>query len=309
VVAPVNFFFARGLGLGFLAVVRLLCGRKVAESTECIVIASYYDLLAVIRASARTLVTVVDSAQMVEEAKQESPAVPFLRWAGSKRQLVPTLKQFWRPTHRRYVEPFAGSACLFFALRPRTAVLGDANPELMATYSAIKHDLDRVLTALHHLSNNPQTYLKVRSMNPSRLSKVARAARFIYLNRFCFNGLYRTNVQGRFNVPYGGIRSGKLPSPVLFKQCSMILESAKLIWPLHEANNSLKPEVKERLRSLCSRIDDKSELGYKGLAAMVVFYRNAPNSLPVVFRGNVDQEPYVGIFPRIGDLPKRTPGS
>ncbi len=75
--------------------------------------------------------------------------------------------------------------------------------------------------------------------------------------------------------------------------------------PLHDNCAILKPEVKERLRTLCMQIDGRSALGYGGLASMVVFYRNAPNCLPVIFRGNVDQDPHAGIFPRISDLPRR----
>lgn len=75
--------------------------------------------------------------------------------------------------------------------------------------------------------------------------------------------------------------------------------------PLHEHSSILGPEVKERLRNICVQIDERSALGYKGVASMVVFYRNAPDTLPVIFRGNVDQDPHFGIFPRISDLPKR----
>jgi hypothetical protein len=78
--------------------------------------------------------------------------------------------------------------------------------------------------------------------------------------------------------------------------------------PLHDNCTILEPEVKERLRSLCLQIDKKSALGYKALASMVVFYRNAPDTIPVLLRGSVDQKPYVGIFPRISDLPKRIIG-
>lgn len=154
---------------------------------------------------------------------------PFLRWAGSKRQLVPTLSQFWRPTFLRYVEPFAGSACFFFAIRPRKALLGDINPELIATYIEVKYRFNRILPILERLRNDRQTYLRVRSLNLNRLDQATKAARFIYLNRFCFNGLYRTNAKGQFNVPYGGVKSGSLPSKALFTKCSRTLGSARLM--------------------------------------------------------------------------------
>ena len=159
----------------------------------------------------------------------ERAGTPFLRWAGSKRQLIPTLSQFWRPTFLRYVEPFAGSACFFFAIRPRKALLGDINPELIATYMEVKYRRDRILAILRRLPNDRQTYLRMRSLNLDRLDRATRAARFIYLNRFCFNGLYRTNGKGQFNVPYGGVKCGSLPSEALLTECSKTLESARLM--------------------------------------------------------------------------------
>jgi DNA adenine methylase len=148
------------------------------------------------------------SESVVQPAASFSP--PF-RWAGSKRQLVPLLARYWRPKHTRYVEPFAGSACLFFALRPAQAVISDINPELIATYNAIKERPEGVGDALVTFGKGPDEYYRIRALDPSRLDSSHRAARFIYLNRFCFNGLYRTNLKGRFNVPYGGNKSGSLP--------------------------------------------------------------------------------------------------
>jgi DNA adenine methylase len=166
---------------------------------------------------------------MLKPASCEAAGVPFLRWAGSKRQLIPILRRFWQPTFRRYVEPFVGSACLFFAIRPNKALLGDINPDLIATYIEIKHRAQRVALILRKLSNDRQSYLRVRSLNPGELDQATRAARFIYLNRFCFNGLYRTNAQGEFNVPYGGVSSGSLASTTLLNECSKTLRSARVV--------------------------------------------------------------------------------
>jgi DNA adenine methylase len=166
---------------------------------------------------------------MLNGATDGIRGVPFLRWAGSKRQLVPTLRNFWRPTFRRYVEPFAGSACLFFAIRPSKALLGDVNSDLIATYREVKYRHARLLTLLERFHNDRKTYMRMRSRSLNTMSPAMRAARFIYLNRFCFNGLYRTNTRGEFNVPYGGLRSGRLPSNSIFQSCSRTLESAKLI--------------------------------------------------------------------------------
>jgi len=154
---------------------------------------------------------------------------PFLRWAGSKRRLLPTLRTFWRKDHKRYIEPFAGSACLFFSLQPRRAILGDLNSELISTYLEVKHRVDGVVRALARLRPAKVQYNWLRALNPDGLKPSIRAARFIYLNRFCFNGLYRTNLKGQFNVPYSGDRCGRLPSRDLLRKCSYQMRGTRLI--------------------------------------------------------------------------------
>lgn len=126
----------------------------------------------------------------------------FIRWAGSKRQLLSRLRQFWPGNSTRYIEPFCGSACLFFDLEPKAAVLGDLNPELITTYRAIRLDATLVLEVLKRFPRSKKTYYRLRKQNPELLSDVERAARFLFLNRLCFNGIYRTNTAGNFNVPY-----------------------------------------------------------------------------------------------------------
>lgn len=155
----------------------------------------------------------------------------FLRWAGSKRQLVPKLSSFWNESYLRYIEPFAGSSVLFFNISPSRAILSDINSELTLTYNEIKNNLEEVLGVLRKINIGKEEYLRLREINPVDLSNHYRAARFIYLNRFCFNGLYRTNRKGEFNVPYGGTsqKCGSLPSDDLFIACSKILQNAEII--------------------------------------------------------------------------------
>lgn len=159
----------------------------------------------------------------------EQGSAPFLRWAGSKRRLIPNLRNFWKNHHKRYLEPFAGSACLFFSLNPPRAILGDLNADLISTYLEIKYRLDGVLRELSMLHRSRRQYYRLRAVNPGHLNRSARAARFIYLNRCCFNGIYRTNLKGEFNVPYGGQRSGNLPSAELLRECSRRLKRARLL--------------------------------------------------------------------------------
>lgn len=155
---------------------------------------------------------------------------PALRWAGSKRALISHLSARFRAsesTHRRYIEPFAGSACLFFALRPAAAVIADLNTELIATYEMIRDHPRLLARAMHGWSTDRETYYSVRAISPADLDPLERAARFIYLNRLCFNGVYRTNRQGKFNVPYG-TRTGALPDERHLYRCSLALRDAEL---------------------------------------------------------------------------------
>lgn len=154
---------------------------------------------------------------------------PFLRWAGSKKQLLPNLSEYWNGSYKRYVEPFAGSACLFFQIKPSKAILGDINKELIATYTEVKYHVNDLIVELSKLKNSREKYLELRNKEISQMSSTEKAARFIYLNRFCFNGLYRTNRKGQFNVPYGGERSGSIPSNEVLKQCSKSLSNAVLV--------------------------------------------------------------------------------
>lgn len=140
----------------------------------------------------------------VAKNTQENTACgPVFRWAGSKRQLVPTLIANAPDDFGAYIEPFAGSACLFFALQPERAVLGDFNTALIGAYRVIATAPRAVARALSAMPTDPAFYYELRSRDAALLSRVERAARFIYLNRFSFNGVYRTNLQGGFNVPRG----------------------------------------------------------------------------------------------------------
>lgn len=154
---------------------------------------------------------------------------PFLRWAGSKHKLLPKLIPFWRPAYGRYVEPFMGSACLFFKIQPMRGLLSDINSELVGTFIAVRDQPKIVYREITRLSLGRESYYKVRALNTANLSAARRAARFIYLNRFCFNGLYRTNLSGQFNVPYGGSKTGNLPSQDDLLGVSQLLKRATVL--------------------------------------------------------------------------------
>jgi DNA adenine methylase len=166
------------------------------------------------------------------ENRQADPyatASAFLRWAGSKRQHVPLLRRFWSESYARYVEPFAGSAALFFAIQPRRALLGDLNGELVQAFKAVAAKPVAVSRALTQLRPGRSNYYRARSCSPRDLTPAARAARFIYLNRFCFNGLFRTNKSGDFNVPYGAPKTDNVPSLPQLKACGALLRRASIV--------------------------------------------------------------------------------
>lgn len=126
---------------------------------------------------------------------------PFLRWAGGKRWLAASLAQSIPPGVGTYYEPFLGGASLYLHAQPTRAVLSDINSDLIETYKTIRDEPRSVVEILDLWSNNQDTYYKVRSLDFP--DNIHRAAQFIYLNKTCWNGLYRVNRRGRFNVPFG----------------------------------------------------------------------------------------------------------
>ena len=155
-------------------------------------------------------------------------AQPFLRWAGSKRKLLPKLGQFWDGSFERYIEPFMGSACLFFSLQPTDALLSDINEGLVSAFKVVRNQPDNLARCLKHMARGKRSYYRIRALDPGRLSTLEGAARFIFLNRFCFNGLYRTNLKGNFNVPFGAAKSGCLPDLRRLREASRLLQYAAI---------------------------------------------------------------------------------
>lgn len=154
---------------------------------------------------------------------------PLIRWAGSKRQLLGVLGKHWKPKiHRRYVEPFAGSASLFFHLGAPEGILSDINAELINAYISIRDSPSTIYAELSSLPISESFYYELRAVDPDSMPENQRAARFIYLNRYCFNGLYRTNLNGVFNVPYGGGKSGSLPTLAALRHYASLLERVDL---------------------------------------------------------------------------------
>lgn len=152
----------------------------------------------------------------------------FLRWAGSKRKLLGELELYWDIRFERYIEPFAGSACLFYRLAPSISILSDKNAELIQALQTIAKHPDEVYDNFERIPRSKEDYLRLRATRPDTLNQLSQAVRFLYLNRNCFNGIYRTNRSGQFNVPYGGLQSGKIMSRKGFVSSAKLLSTAKL---------------------------------------------------------------------------------
>ncbi len=152
----------------------------------------------------------------------------ILRWAGSKRKLIKELRSIAPHSFGRYLEPFAGSAVLFFELLPQQGVLGDINPEVIATYTAIRDQPSDVRRYLESIPKTGEAYYKLRAVNPNSLTGPQRAARLIFLMKACFNGVYRTNKLGLFNVPLGN-KFFALPDHKIIDAASSALEKIDLV--------------------------------------------------------------------------------
>lgn len=164
----------------------------------------------------------------MQEKKLNQRAKPFLRWAGSKKKIISQLSEYWDDSYDNYIEPFVGSAQLFANINHKTAVIGDINSQLITTYWQIKRNPEKVFQEICKFSLGKEAYYQIRSKNIKDSSDEFIAARLIYLNRFCFNGLYRTNLKGEFNVPYSGSRTGNLPELENLKAFSNLLKNTEI---------------------------------------------------------------------------------
>jgi DNA adenine methylase len=156
---------------------------------------------------------------------------PFLRWAGGKQQMVGRLLRLVPPetAYTAYREPFLGAGALYFALRPKAAHLSDSNDHLVRCYAHVRDHSARVAKLLrqHKRSSSAEHYYRVREQyNATRTDSAAQAARFIYLNRTCFNGIFRVNMQGDFNVPYGRKDPPVVPTEEELREIGLALTPA-----------------------------------------------------------------------------------
>jgi DNA adenine methylase len=157
----------------------------------------------------------------------KSDIQPFLKWAGGKRQLLHEIKKYMPNTFDCYYEPFLGAGAVLFELQPDKAVINDSNFELINCYNVIKNNLEELILDLSTHQHTQEYYYNIRALdrdiNYSEISNIKKASRFIFLNRTCFNGLYRVNSKGYFNVPFGKYQNPNFQNSELLKKVSNFL--------------------------------------------------------------------------------------
>ena len=156
-------------------------------------------------------------------------AKPILKWAGGKTQMLGELIPRVPKTYGRYIEPFFGGGALFFSLKPENAIIADSNPELINMYLQVAHHVDDVIECLQKYENTSEMFYEVRSLDWQTLPKAEAAARTIYLNKTCFNGLYRVNSSGQFNTPFGKYKNPKICDIDTLRLASEALRKADIL--------------------------------------------------------------------------------
>lgn len=155
-------------------------------------------------------------------------AKPFIKWVGGKRQLMPELLRRIPGTYGRYFEPFVGGGALFFELAPRAASLTDVNRRLIRTYRGVRDDVEGVISLLTGYPHTSEFFYELRASAVDSGTDVEVAAWFIYLNRTCFNGLYRVNRKNGFNVPFGRYTNPTICDYEGLRACALALQGATL---------------------------------------------------------------------------------
>lgn len=164
----------------------------------------------------------------------ENKVPNFVKWAGGKKQLLEQFKPFFPKKIEKYFDPFVGGGAVAFYViknyKPKEVLISDNNEELINCYNIIKNNVEELIKILrvHKQKHSKEFYYKIRANSTKMLSKVERAARFIYLNKTCFNGLYRVNSKGQFNVPMGSYKNPSVLIEDELREISELLKTVKI---------------------------------------------------------------------------------
>lgn len=162
------------------------------------------------------------------DMKMEQVVKPFVKWAGGKTQLLLDLKKNLPSEFNNYFEPFVGGGALLFEIGVKNSFINDSNGELINCYKVIRDNHKRLSRELKKHKNNQEYFYHVRTMDINNLSKIQRAARFIFLNKTCYNGLWRVNKKNQFNTPFGKYKNPKITDPELLESISRFLKEVNI---------------------------------------------------------------------------------
>jgi len=169
-------------------------------------------------------------AVVLEKLKEET--YPIVKWVGGKRQLMFELLKNMPENYNRYFEPFIGGGALFFELQPDNAYISDMNEELINLYQVVRDNVDELVADLQKHDISKEYFMEIRNIDRTEeyenWSDVQKASRFIYLNRTCFNGMYRVNSKGEFNVPFGHYKNPRILDENNLINCSNLLQRTEI---------------------------------------------------------------------------------
>ncbi len=172
----------------------------------------------------------------------EQPS-PILKWAGGKTQMLDSLIPRMPERYMNYIEPFLGGGALYFRLNSSCSIIADSNPELINLYRQVADYCDEVIEILRTYKNDENMYYSIREKDWRTCSEAEAAARMLYLNRTCYNGLYRLNRRGGFNTPFGRYKNPNICNEKKLRQASALLKTAMII--CDDYLNVLKVYAKE----------------------------------------------------------------
>lgn len=169
-------------------------------------------------------------AVVLEKLKEET--YPIVKWVGGKRQLMFELLKNMPENYNRYFEPFIGGGALFFELQPENAYISDMNEELINLYQVVRNNVDELVADLQKHDISKEYFMEIRNIDRTEeyenWSDIQKASRFIYLNRTCFNGMYRVNSKGEFNVPFGHYKNPRILDENNLINCSQLLQRTEI---------------------------------------------------------------------------------
>lgn len=171
----------------------------------------------------------IENSFQISENQVSKTVKPILKWAGGKTQLIPELLKRFPNKYNNYIEPFIGGGALFFYTQPSKSVIADINPELVNLYKAVRDTPQDIIDILKSFENNEDFYYEIRNWNRIELSETMQAARTLFLNKTCFNGLYRVNKKGDFNTPYGSYKNPNFINEEGILDASKVLQGTTIV--------------------------------------------------------------------------------